>query len=171
MPKTTFTDSQALVYELVPPGDYVVEVIKAEAGLSKDGKTRGCDIFDVQVAVENHPNCRIWDDLTFGYEKLQWKLDVFVKAMNFTINEQGQYDPAGRLPRKGESFDMNVEDLLGLRGWVSIGVREYMPTPKGPDDKPEKKKINEIKVWLTDKPKLPRNMPTAKPEEKEEIPF
>lgn len=148
MPKTTFTDQENIIYELIPDGDYIVEVIKSEAAISNKPKTSGCDVIEVQLRVDTHPNCRIWDDLVFGYEKLQWKIDCFLKSMNFLVD--------GHTPQKGEDLDITIENVIGLRGWVSIGHRDYFPTGADQKDPKNKKSVNEVKVYITNKPKLAR---------------
>lgn len=148
MPKVTFTDQENKApSELIAAGDYEVEVIKCESGLRNSGKTNGCEAFDFQVRVAKHPGCTIWEDITFGYEPLQWKLDVVLKCLNFLFD--------GRPLEKGQAFDIAPEDMIGLRGWVTVKVEDYRASTG------EMRKTNRVAVWRTDKPKLPRNTPAA----------
>jgi hypothetical protein len=151
MPSVTFTDQENISpSELIAAGDYTFEVIKCDAVIRNGGKTNGCDAFDFQIRIEKHPGCTIWEDITFGYEKLQWKLDTFLKSANFLFN--------GKPLVKGQAFDITPEDMIGLRGWCTVKVEDYKATTG------EMRKTNRVAVWITNKEKLARNAPAPAPE-------
>lgn len=148
MPKVTFTNQENIApSELIAAGDYTFEVIKSEAKISAGAKTSGCDMFEFQIRIEKFPGCTIWEELIFGYEKLQWKLDTFLSSANFLVN--------GKPPEKGENFDLEAEDIIGLRGWCTVKVEDYFKEVNGVK---EKKQTNRVAFWITNKPKLQRNM-------------
>lgn len=157
-----FNDSEAVVYELVPEGDYVVRVIEFDIGLSKGSKTAGCDQYEVKVEVEGH-KCRLYEVL-IDHPSCAWKIDLFLKCMGVKI-EKGkafEFDYA-----KAQRAGITYVDPYGLRGHVRIVVEE----PR----EPGRKRRNKVAVWYTDRPKLdPVRPPSAeKPVEAEvdDIPF
>lgn len=144
MPKHVFKDSDNIKFELLPKGDYIVEVVGVEFGIQKPGtETAGSDIMKIKVKVDGKPNQ--WEERFIFYKSCEWRIDTFVKCMNFLVN--------GKPPVKGQEIDYTEESLMGLRGWVTIGVREQKKTV---NNITETTLYNEVLVWLTDKPKLAR---------------
>ena len=75
------------------------------------------------------------------------RLLAIVKASNLLID--------GRVPTKGQQIEYSNATLLGLRG-VAVISHKQLPI-RNPGDEP--KIVNEVKTFLTDKPKLLRNFP------------
>jgi len=140
MAKYQFGDSENRKSEIIPEGNYILEVVGVEFGLTRE---RGDDKMELELKVDGK-DCRIYETLTFT-PKVEWKIDTFVKSCNLLID--------GRSPKKGEAIDFSEELVIGLRGWATVFVDEY--TPKNSADG-KKKKINKVRTWLTDKEKLPR---------------
>lgn len=151
MPSVKFTNKDSLVFdrETVPPGDYAVEVIKCDASIRTGGKCNGCDAFDFQLRLVDNPKCTFYEDMVFGRENLQWKIDVILKSLNFLYN--------GKPLVAGQEFSIEPEDMIGLRGWATLKVRDY--TKDMGNGKTEPRTVNEVAVWLTNKEKLARNKP------------
>jgi hypothetical protein len=135
MPNYKYGDSDNVLL-FVELGDYVVEINDVAFGLSKQGN----DKIDLKLKVEK-TGTTVYDVLTFS-EKAFWRIDTCLKSCGVKI-------------AKGEDAEFNKErlkegqryiKLIGLRGWVTLGVEEY-PVGSG-------KKKNKVLTWLTDKEKL-----------------
>jgi hypothetical protein len=140
--------------QFVPAGDYLLRVVAVEKKISNGMKTAGDALWALEFAIEQPVQGRCWDNLIDNHE-CHWKWDVFLKSMGVTL-------------AKGEGFEFDEEQalyrgvrhipLLGLRGWVLLGV----------EDNTRGGKRNRVVTYYTDKPKLPRVMP---PPSREEDPF
>lgn len=137
MASYSFGDQENKTFELVPDGDYILEVIACEFGLTK----KGDDKMELKVRVESNPNCSFFETLTFT-KAAEWKIDTFVKSTNLLI--------AGEKPKKGEAIDFSAGLVVGLRGWATVGRESFV----GKDGKQKTK--NKVAVWLTDREKLPK---------------
>lgn len=145
MPKHIFRDEENRTFELLPDGDYIVEVAKAELGISNGAKTRGSEQLELTLRSEPH-GITLYETLIF-HESVDWKIDNFIKCMNLCAV-------------KGQDIELTPENILGVRGWITVGTEEY-----------QGKKRNRIKVWITNKPKLPRNTPAIPRTEDDDVPF
>jgi hypothetical protein len=154
MPKYNFGDKENRVFEVVPKGDHIVEVISGESGIKSKGKCNGSDFLSIKLRVETNPNCTFEEELIF-HPNCEWRIDTFLKSMNFLIN--------GRPIQKGDDVDINVGNVIGLRGWATLGIRTWDKL----DDKGNKMgegKVNEVITWITNKEKLSRNVPAQQAE-------
>jgi hypothetical protein len=153
MPRYNFGDEENRSFEVMPKGDYILEVIGAESGIKDKGKTKGADFLTVKLRVENHPGCTFEEDLIF-FETTFWRVDTFLKAMNFQVN--------GRPMKKGDPVELTTENVIGLRGPATLGIREWdKKNERG--DVVGKGQINEVITWITNGVKLPRNVPAPAP--------
>jgi hypothetical protein len=169
MPKAVFTDQEHKTFELVQKGDYRFEVtgVKLTVGERDWGKlqVKGKQVIEAELTIlkgdTNEQVGRVYDDFPFGVKELQYKLDTFAKSTDMRMEN-------GELPKKGEALDFSEETLLGLRGWATVGVRDYNKTELI-DSKPvvKTKQANEVERYITNKPKIARNAPTPQAETNE----
>lgn len=143
MPSYRFTDQENKVLELVKDGDYILEVVKCEFGVTKQA---GDDKMELTVAAEG-TNAVFYETLTFT-QKTAWKVDTFVKSCNLLID--------GKKPALDQDIEFSEPMVVGLRGWATVGRDEY-PDKSG-------KWRNKVRVWLTNKPKLPKRVVEAETE-------
>lgn len=142
MPKITYKAEPNKTFELLPDGDYLVEIKEAEPCISQAQKYRGSDQFEFRFQ-DTITGATFNEWLTF-HPELEWKVDNFITCFNF---------PAS----KGEEIEIQAEDCIGRRGWVKVGHYEK-----------NGKKYNQIAVYYTNKEKFSRaelELPTE-PEEK-----
>ncbi|MEL0098700.1 MAG: hypothetical protein VW907_04015 [Opitutae bacterium] len=132
MPKYTYKGRESLP-DCVDPGDYIVRVIEAEAGISNGAKTRGHDTLKLKLKEENS-GATFFEVLTF-HESCDFKIDTFIRSTGIKAEE-------------GKEIELNPPDLVGLRGWVSLRIDEY-----------NGRKGNKVAIWLTDREKLDRVEP------------
>ena len=142
----TFKNQENQTHVLHPEGDYHFTVTGLETGIqSGSGKTVGSPFWELKLAIDkggvvyekliDHPTC-------------DWKIDTFLKCTNAA-------------PPVGVAFEFDADaaasagihwiDPIGLRGTCRLIVEEY--TKQGTT---EKRKINRVGTFYTDKPKLPR---------------
>jgi hypothetical protein len=126
---------QGEIFAIIPPGEYIVRVKKADDRVSKGDKTRGADTIELTLVVETTGSV-IYESLLF-HEKTAWRVTNALIALNFQVG--------GKLIVENQKFKVEGRDLLGLRGWAIIETDVY-----------KEKKRNRIAVWPTDKPKLDR---------------
>lgn len=139
MPSYKFGDEEAKVWELLPQGDYVAEVIKCEFGLQTgSGVTRGSENMELSLAIDGR-NATVRETLIF-HEKTLWKIDTFVKSFNLLVD--------GRAPVKGVPIEFTEPMVVGLRGHVSLKIEDY----KKVDGTPAKS--NKVAVFITNKERL-----------------
>lgn len=134
MPKITYTQAPNKTFELLPDGDYLLEIISGEPGISQAEKYRGSDQFELKFEVKEPAQMvggSFNDWLTF-HPTLNWKVDNFLTCFNY-----------GAKP--GQEVEVTLENCIGLRGWVKVTSYEK----KG-------KKYNQIAVYYTDKQKYSR---------------
>lgn len=141
-----------------PEGDYILEVVGFEVGISKGAKTNGCTTYELELDVfkADKKIGRCYETL-FEHAELGWKTDCFLKCCNVRM-EVGQAFEFEE--RKAANAGVTWVDPIGLRGWGKLNVEEY-PAGSG-------KKRNKVAIWYTDKPKLER---VRKPEPEEDTPF
>lgn len=150
MPKFNNSDNQQ--FTLLPPGDYVFEVMEMESGIQAGGgKTTGSMFWEFRLRLTKPGNEElrgsVWEKL-IDHPSTGWKIDTFLKS-------------AGAAPAVGAAFEFVEQaaidsgctwiDPIGLRGWCHVNVEEY--TKSG---ETEKRRKNKVAAFLTDKPKLPR---------------
>lgn len=151
MPTTTFNNKEVTEFELLPDGEYIVEVIEYADALSDGPKTRSCPQIELTLLVEkpgsntkgriNFVSLTFPDDLRPSREDsdlrdyLDGVLDSFAVCMGLVDKNQ-----------IGQGIDWNESTVMGLRGWALIGKRTSKTN----------KTFNEVKKWLRDKPKLPK---------------
>lgn len=154
MPGYKFGDSENRVFETVAKGDYILEVVGVEFGLSEGPKTRGSDTATLRVRVDGR-EAPFDERLTF-HPSCEWKIDTFIKSVNLLVD--------GKPPAKGQQIEFTDRMLLGLRGWATVGVKQGIKDPT--------KQFNEVVTWLTNKEKLVKRAVELPPEEPEDdIPF
>jgi hypothetical protein len=147
MPTYTFTDHEAKVYEMVADGDYILEVVDADISISKGDATKGSEQLELKVQVQGRPGATFRETLIF-HESVTWKIDLFLKSTGWGA-------------KKGEEVELTPENVIGLRGWATVFVDTY-----------KEKKKNKVRVWLTDKPKIPRvTYDAPEPEQNNSDPF
>ena len=132
MPQVTFKDRDNMQFH-VPAGEYVLGVEKAEFELAKKSGNEQvkltCRVLGVKDAAGNP--CEgplVYDYLQFE-EKMQWKFDVFLKAIKC-------------VPQKGAVLDVDDAFIqghfVGALGWATLSVDEY-----------QGRKNNKIVQWIT----------------------
>jgi len=149
MPNYKFTNQENKTFE-IPPGDYILEVVACEFGIKRES---GDERMDLKLQVEGRDNI-IYETLTFT-EKAAWKIDTFVKSTNLLID--------GKPPAPNQEIQFEESMLVGLRGWATIYIDEY-PAGSG-------KRRNKVRVWITNKEKLPKNEFAAENDEGDLPPF
>jgi hypothetical protein len=138
MPKFQYTNQPNKKFELLPDGDYLLEIVGADPCISTAEKYRGSEQFELKFrSVEHGTEFKEW--LTF-HQDLDWKVDNFLTCFNY-----------GATP--GQEIDIEADRCLGLRGWCAVGHYEK-----------NGKKYNQVRVYYTDKAKLP---PPAVPVEED----
>ena len=150
MPKYTYKDQEALAFELLPNGDYILEVVGYECTISNTPKTRGSEVITVKVRAEGRH--AVWKEKLILHPSCDWKIDVFLKCMNAA-------------PVKGMEIDLAENMIMGLRGWATVGQREYKAQSG------EMKKTNEVVAWITNKEKLTRATQSLVRTEDDDVPF
>lgn len=130
MPKITITKEpeNRAKRELLPPGDYELEIMDHEFGVTQKGD-------DKLVLTLTDPSTGnyIWCNLMFT-EKTEWKIKSLLKALG--------------IGSEGVEVDVNEDmcnQMKGSRVWANIAIDEY-----------NGKRRNEIKRFLTEKP-LPKS--------------
>ena len=153
MPKHTFDSKSAEnlpEFKLLPPGDYCFEVVSIGNSLSTGAKTRGSDVVELKLAIYADATFSTklaqWTEDLIFHSSIAWKINQFTKCANMMVD--------GKSVGDGDEVDYSEETLIGLRGWVTVHTED------GYTDKT--KKYSRVKVWLTNKEKLPRNTPAPK---------
>ena len=144
MPTYTYQGRDAIP-EMIEPGDYIVKVVEAEAGISNGNKTRGSDTLKLKLR-EEESGAVIYETLIF-HESCDFKIDCFIRSTGIEAKE-------------GKSITLDPPDLIGLRGWVAVKVEEY-------NDRTN----NRIAVWLTDRDKVAREVLKVAEEDDDDVPF
>lgn len=147
-------DTKLTEFVLLPEGEYVLEVIAAEVGISKGAKTRTSDQIELTLkAVQAAPGAtlpenagRVWETLIF-HPSTDWKVDNFVKSTNLA-------------QEPGQEVEINEETVIGLRGWAKVGFDTY-----------NGKKKNDVKFWITNKEKFSRHRLQVPTEQEEAAPW
>jgi hypothetical protein len=153
MNEYVFQDRQPPAFELVPDGDYILEVTGFDKTISNRPDTNGCDVIELKVKVEGRNAA--WKEIFTIHEDWSWRMDVFLKA-------------AHAAPKKGEGFRLTEENFIGLRAWATVASREYKSRSG------ETKKANKVLAWITNKEKLARRAAEPVREaraDEEDIPF
>lgn len=163
MPKSTFdAKAESTAFELLPKGNYPYEVIACDFELSKGPKTRGSDVMVLKLAFYRddkfEKKAAQWSEDFIFHPSCDWRLSVFAKSANMLVN--------GTQPADGAEIDWTPELVIGLRGWATVGTRTHGEDKAKAED--EKRKYNEVVVWLTNLPKLSRVEAKAKPEDEGE---
>lgn len=142
-------------FELLPENrEFQFEVIKCESSIANKGKTNGCDVRELTLLVDGR--VEVSDRFTIPYhedgtpaltdeklsEFLNARIDQFLKA-------------TGAVTRIGDTFDTRDNaSYIGLRGYLMIKHEEY-------EARGQKLKSNKVGIYVTNKPKLPRNVPAT----------
>jgi hypothetical protein len=131
----------------VPEGDYIARVVGIDCGFSKGGKTAGAEMFTLLLEID--PSGVTVFDRLIDHPKCAWKLDTFLRSMGAApaVGENWHFAAATAAEKKWRHID-----VFGLRGWVHVGTEAYT----GKDGKQRTKNI--IDVYLTNKPKIERNL-------------
>lgn len=134
--KHTFRNEKPKTFEILPEGDYLLEVIKADSLISQGAKTRGSSVLELTFKSVEHGTT--FEDKLIAHPSCDWKIDLFVNCFNIT-NQIGE--------------EVELEDnCVGRRGWCKVTVREYERADK------TKGQANQIAVFYTDKEKYPRQV-------------
>tara|TARA_X000001382_G_C3130819_1_gene166288 strand:- start:394 stop:801 length:408 start_codon:yes stop_codon:yes gene_type:complete len=110
MPKVTITKETGNrpARELLAPGDYELEIVDHEFGVTQ----KGDDKLTLRLA-DNNTGCQIWCNLMFT-EKTSWKVKSLLRALN--------------IGDEGVEVDVN-EDMCGrMKGtkvWANVSIEEY----------------------------------------------
>lgn len=163
MPTFVYQDSENVVNELIPAGVYGFKVLRSDQGFVESGPNSGKEMFEMRIAIYDDQG----DQLTQIKERLvftdnaQWRVETFLKCANWVPPKL----------QKGQNVTVNAEDCVGLKGYCKVGVRTYQKSTGKRDQNTgefltEPAQINEVKTWLTDAKKLPRDttmIPRTKP--------
>lgn len=150
MNEYVFQDRQAPAFELLPDGDYILEVIGLDKTISNRPETNGCDVIELKLKAEGRNAS--WKEMFTIHRDWAWRMDVFLKAANAA-------------PKKGTGVPLTEETFIGLRAWATVASREYKSRSG------ETKKTNKVLAWITNKEKLARREPSPPAECGEEMPF
>lgn len=119
MPTYTYQDHEELAYPPAPEGEFVFKVVSAKTSISKGAKTRGADQLDLVLECfedDMQSSVGFARDALIFHDRCQWKVDLFLKASG--------YVKANDI-KKGDEVTFHPEDLLGLRGRLTVKHREY----------------------------------------------
>lgn len=156
-----YQDREASIFNS-KPGDYILQVTGFEKGLSKGAKTSGSDKFTLKLLVEQ-TGSKMRDDLVMTDNKFfAAKNDCFLKSCGVKISN-GQSFEFDR--EEAEKTGAQYVDLIGLRGWATIGYDDGDANKA----RPEGQKYNKVLVWITNREKLAPILQAA-PEAKSETP-
>ncbi len=134
MPSYNFGDADNAGYS--PEGDYIVQVMSVDFGISAGQKTCGSDKMDLKLLIESTRTTL--HEFLILHHACEWKIDTFVKSTNLLVD--------GKPPVKGQSIDFTERMLIGLRGWARLSVDKKDPAwPR-----------NSVFCWITNKEKLPK---------------
>ena len=110
MPKVTLTKDEGNrpARELLAPGNYELEIIDHEFGVTQ----KGDDKLTLRFA-DNNTGCHVWCNLMFT-EKTSWKVKSLLRALN--VGEEGvevdvDEDMCGR--------------MKGTKVWANVSIEEY----------------------------------------------
>jgi hypothetical protein len=145
MPKFTYKAEPNKSFELLPDGDYLVEILEADPCISQANKYRGAEQFEIKFR-DSKSGAEFLDWLTFHAE-LEWKVDNFISCFNFPVV-------------KGEEIDITPDDLIGRKGWVRVG--HYTKNDK---------KYNQVAIYYTNKEKFARTKLEVPAEAEEAAPW
>lgn len=153
MYKHVFQDREMPQFELMPEGDYQFEVISVDQTFSQGAKTKGCTQFELTLDLgkgttndtlilpeydESGKLVAPTDPKALKF--LDGKLDCFLKC-------------TGAASQKGDAFEFCETALIGLRGWLRLFIDEFKKNDGSIG------KSNKVKLYYTNKEKLPRNKP------------
>lgn len=142
MPAYKFGDQENKTFEVVEDGDYILEVIACEFGVTK---SKGDEKMELQLQVEGR-DAKFYETLTFT-EKAAWKIDTFVKSCNLLID--------GKPPKKDQPIEFTETMVVGLRGWATVKKEQRSKLDASGREVPVPGEFrNVVKVWITNKPKL-----------------
>lgn len=127
--------------DFVTPGDYTVEVLGAEASVSKQNN----DLIELKLRVEPS-GAILYDNLVFTPNAF-WKIDAFRAA-------------TGEKVVPNEEVDIECDDLIGRKGRVRLIVEEY-----------QGRKRNKVAAWLVPQAKLAAAANNVKGGDDDSIPF
>lgn len=143
--KHTFRNEKPKTFEILPEGDYLLEVIKADSLISQGAKTRGSSVLELTVKSVEHGTT--FSEKLIAHPSCDWKIDLFVNCFNFAS-------------QIGEEVDLDPDNCIGRRGWckvIQVAMTKSDGTPWiGQNGKQGIK--NEIAVFYTDKEKFPRQV-------------
>jgi|TARA_R100001530_G_scaffold11670_2_gene11173 hypothetical protein len=126
MPKVTLTKeaNDRPKRELLPPGDYEVEIIDHEFGVTQ----KGDDKLTLTLSEPDTGNY-VWCHLMFT-PKTEWKVKSLLRALGIS--------------KEGTEVDVNEElcnNMKGTKVWANISIEEYNGT-----------RNNRISRFLNEKP-------------------
>jgi hypothetical protein len=145
--KHKFRNEKPKTFEILPEGDYVLEIIKADHFIQQGGKTNGSDVLEITFKSVEHGT--EFQDRLIAHPSCDWKIDLFVNCFSLAA-------------KVGEEVDLDPENLIGRRGWCKV----FIDTFKGRDG--TDRQNNKIRVFYTDKEKFPRAVIDSVPEPTEE---
>tara|TARA_Y100001963_G_C6650290_1_gene385375 strand:- start:212 stop:616 length:405 start_codon:yes stop_codon:yes gene_type:complete len=126
MPKVTLTKDadNRPARELLAPGDYELEIIEHEFGVTQ----KGDDKLTIRLG-DNDSGCHVWCNLMFT-PKTEWKVKSLLKALG--------------IGSEGAEVDVNEEMCNRMKGskvWANVSIDEYNGTRR-----------NQIGRFLAEKP-------------------
>ena len=126
MPKVTLTKDadNRPARELLAPGDYELEIIEHEFGVTQ----KGDDKLTIRLG-DNDSGCHVWCNLMFT-PKTKWKVKSLLKALG--------------IGSEGAEVDVNEEMCNRMKGskvWANVSIDEYNGTRR-----------NQIGRFLAEKP-------------------
>lgn len=119
MPTYTYKDTEELVYTPAPEGEWIFKIVSAKSVISKGMTTKGSDQLGLVVECfqdDMETSVGFARDALIFHPKCDWKVDLFLKASGYVKANEIQ---------KGDEVTFHPEDLLGLRGRLTVTHREY----------------------------------------------
>ena len=131
---------------IIEPCDAIFCVTKFGSAYTQKSTAKvpsGTLVYQMELEIEGK-NCIVEEDL-YDIEAAQWRLDTFLKSAGVQLakGEAFEFSKA----KADEAFVKHVNPI-GLRGWCHVKKQPWTNQPG--------KFSNEIGIFYTDKPKLPR---------------
>jgi len=163
MPVFDSKKAETPIFEVIS-GDFPFEIVAVDSSISQGGKTRGSDVRDVKLkfykdATFTQPVAQ-WTEDFINADNCLWKWFVFSKCVGFEFAD-------------GHEFDIDGS-WIGRRGWATCKPQETNRKDDIDASTGRPKRYNRVAVFITNKGKLPPNLPTefapsSDPDEK--LPF
>lgn len=152
-------------YEPVPEGPYRFRILKCTSGTSKWEKYKGCTDYQFVFELIDHGNQLM--KTIVDHKDWTWLFDTLLKSCGIKLQLNQAWD---FVKTRADAKRWTWIDPIGLQGWCHVILEDQVDRDKKPklnaDGTP--KKVNNIKLFYTDREKLPRH--TESPAEAAETP-